>query len=36
MIDGFSMPLEMWREEGYTAALSSDHRLVLIDVRGHG
>lgn len=36
MIDGFSTPLDMWREEGYTAAMSGGRRLVLIDVRGHG
>jgi pimeloyl-ACP methyl ester carboxylesterase len=36
MIDGFSTPLEMWREEGHSAALASGHRLILIDVRGHG
>lgn len=33
---GFSDSLEGLREYGYTETLKKDHRLVLIDARGHG
>jgi len=36
LLDGLSNSLEIWREAGYVEALKSDHRLILIDVRGHG
>lgn len=28
--------LESWRDAGYVSALGDDHRLVLLDARGHG
>src|SRR5918998_5053212 len=33
---GFSDTLEGWREYGYAAELKKEHRLVLVDARGHG
>lgn len=33
---GFSYSLEEWRLAGYVDALKRDHRLILIDARGHG
>ncbi|MDQ5830432.1 MAG: alpha/beta hydrolase, partial [Actinomycetota bacterium] len=33
---GFSDSLESWREYGYTEPLKQEHRLILIDARGHG
>lgn len=33
---GLTGYLESWRERGYTDALGSDYRLILIDARGHG
>jgi pimeloyl-ACP methyl ester carboxylesterase len=33
---GFGASLEMWRVLGYSDALSSDFRLILYDLRGHG
>jgi pimeloyl-ACP methyl ester carboxylesterase len=33
---GFSDTLDGWREYGYAAELKKEHRLVLIDARGHG
>jgi len=33
---GFADSLASWYECGYVDALASDHRLVLIDARGHG
>lgn len=33
---GFTDSLESWYEIGYVAALKRDHRLILIDARGHG
>lgn len=33
---GFGSDLQTWRERGYTDALNHDHKLVLIDARGHG
>lgn len=33
---GFSQSIEDWYEFGYVAALKDQHRLVLIDGRGHG
>jgi pimeloyl-ACP methyl ester carboxylesterase len=36
LVHGFSDTLEGWREYGYAAELQKEHRLVLIDARGHG
>jgi pimeloyl-ACP methyl ester carboxylesterase len=36
LVHGFTESLESWYELGYVAALVSDYRLVLIDIRGHG
>jgi pimeloyl-ACP methyl ester carboxylesterase len=36
LVHGFSDSLEGWREYGYAAELKKEHRLVLIDARGHG
>jgi pimeloyl-ACP methyl ester carboxylesterase len=36
LMHGALVGLEMWRELGYTDALRDDHRLILIDARGHG
>jgi pimeloyl-ACP methyl ester carboxylesterase len=36
LMHGALVGLEMWRELGYTGALRDDHRLILIDARGHG
>ena len=33
---GFGDSLESWYEYGYVRSLSDDHRLILIDARGHG
>jgi nucleotide-binding universal stress UspA family protein len=33
---GFGGSLESWYEYGYVRSLSDDHRLILIDARGHG
>lgn len=33
---GITGYLESWRERGYTEVLGGDHRLILIDARGHG
>jgi pimeloyl-ACP methyl ester carboxylesterase len=33
---GFSDGLEGWREYGYAEVLEKEHRLILIDARGHG
>ncbi len=33
---GMSMSLGDWKEWGYVAALAADHKVVLIDGRGHG
>jgi pimeloyl-ACP methyl ester carboxylesterase len=36
LVHGFSDSLEGWREYGYIEELKKEHRLILIDVRGHG
>jgi pimeloyl-ACP methyl ester carboxylesterase len=36
LLHGALVGLEMWRELGYVDALRDDHRLILIDARGHG
>jgi pimeloyl-ACP methyl ester carboxylesterase len=36
LLHGALVGLEMWRELGYTDALRDEHRLILIDARGHG
>jgi pimeloyl-ACP methyl ester carboxylesterase len=36
LMHGFSDSLESWREYGYTEPLKQEHRLILIDARGHG
>jgi pimeloyl-ACP methyl ester carboxylesterase len=36
LMHGALVGLEMWRELGYIDALRDDHRLILIDARGHG
>jgi pimeloyl-ACP methyl ester carboxylesterase len=36
LVHGFSDTLEGWREYGYAEELEKEHRLVLIDARGHG
>ena len=36
LVHGFTDSLEGWREYGYAAELKKEHRLVLIDARGHG
>jgi pimeloyl-ACP methyl ester carboxylesterase len=36
LVHGFSDSLEGWREYGYVEELKKEHRLVLIDARGHG
>jgi pimeloyl-ACP methyl ester carboxylesterase len=36
LLHGALVGLEMWRELGFTAALRDEHRLILIDARGHG
>ncbi len=36
LVHGFSGSLESWRQRGYTDELAVDHRLILVDVRGHG
>jgi pimeloyl-ACP methyl ester carboxylesterase len=36
LVHGFTDGLEGWREYGYAAELKKEHRLVLIDARGHG
>jgi pimeloyl-ACP methyl ester carboxylesterase len=36
LLHGTSDDLEGWRDFGYVDALQEDHRLVLIDMRGHG
>ncbi len=36
LVHGATVGLEMWEELGYTSALAGDHRLILIDARGHG
>jgi pimeloyl-ACP methyl ester carboxylesterase len=36
LVHGFSESLEGWREYGYAEELKKEHRLVLIDARGHG
>jgi pimeloyl-ACP methyl ester carboxylesterase len=36
LLHGTSGSLQDWRGAGYVAALRGDHRLVLIDLRGHG
>lgn len=33
---GFSDGLEGWREYGYIKVLEKEHRIILIDARGHG
>jgi len=33
---GFTCSIEDWYEGGYVAVLKADHRLVLVDARGHG
>lgn len=36
LVHGFSDSLDSWREYGYTEPLKKEHRLILIDARGHG
>lgn len=36
LVHGFTETLESWYELGFVAALASDYRLILIDIRGHG
>jgi len=36
MVHPFACTLETWRELGYTQELGKEHRLILIDLRGHG
>src|ERR671916_3219271 len=36
LVHGFSDTLEGWREYGYAAELKKEHRLILVDARGHG
>ena len=36
MVHGFSANIGMWREMGYVDALVPNHRLILVDPRGHG
>ncbi len=36
MAHGATVGLEMWHELGYMDALRPEHRLILIDARGHG
>ncbi len=36
LVHGFSGSLEAWRERGYADRMAADHRLILVDVRGHG
>jgi pimeloyl-ACP methyl ester carboxylesterase len=33
---GYLQSIEDWQECGYTDALKGDHRLILVDARGHG
>ena len=33
---GFTCSIDDWYEGGYVAVLKADHRLVLVDARGHG
>jgi pimeloyl-ACP methyl ester carboxylesterase len=36
LVHGFTDSLQGWREYGYVEELKKEHRLVLIDARGHG
>jgi pimeloyl-ACP methyl ester carboxylesterase len=36
LVHGFTDSLEGWREYGYVEELKKEHRLILIDARGHG
>jgi pimeloyl-ACP methyl ester carboxylesterase len=36
LMHGFSRDLRSWYEHGYAQELSRDHKLILIDARGHG
>ena len=36
LLQGWSCPLQLWRYFSYVETLKRDHRLILIDARGHG
>ena len=36
LVHGRGGTMEAWRRNGYASELSKDHRLILVDVRGHG
>ncbi|WP_373465054.1 alpha/beta fold hydrolase [Streptomyces luteogriseus] len=36
LLHGFFGDRTTWRSAGYVDALAGDHRLVLVDARGHG
>jgi pimeloyl-ACP methyl ester carboxylesterase len=36
LLSGFREYLEEWRERGYVDSLKDKHKLILIDLRGHG
>jgi pimeloyl-ACP methyl ester carboxylesterase len=36
LLHGWCCDRSWWTEPGYVGELSSDHRLVLVDIRGHG
>jgi pimeloyl-ACP methyl ester carboxylesterase len=36
LVHGFTDSLEGWREYGYVEELKNEHRVVLLDSRGHG
>ncbi|MBC9224966.1 alpha/beta fold hydrolase [Aeromicrobium sp. 636] len=36
LVHGTGMSSAMWRDEGYVEPLATRHRLILVDLRGHG
>ncbi|MCL3837242.1 alpha/beta fold hydrolase [Aeromicrobium duanguangcaii] len=36
LVHGTGLSSAMWRDEGYVERLSGHHRLILVDMRGHG